>query len=123
MYGLLQLVRPSGRYLNDDSEMKLVMETRLFVIHRLTTRHSSDEVNSDKEKTPDNVLSWRNMEMSSSLPLHFPIEFTLTPSSSSTCRPHSASPLYIYMYYYKIVLYRNVQHSRTVNVSNGHYGR
>lgn len=94
MYGLLPLVRPSGRYLNDDSEMKLVMETRLFVIHRLTTRHSSDEVNPDKEKTPDDVLSWRNMEMSSSLPLHFPIEFTLTPSSSSACRPHSASPLY-----------------------------
>lgn len=71
------LVRPPGRYLNDnDSKMKLVMETRLFVIHRLTTRHSSDEVNPDKEKTPDDVLSWRNMEMSSSLPLHFPIEFT-----------------------------------------------
>lgn len=99
MYGLLQLVRPPGRYLNDDSEMKLVMETRLFVIHRLTTRHSSDEVNPDKEKTPDDVLSWRNMEMSSSLPLHFPIEFTLTPSSSSACRPHSASPLYTYIYH------------------------
>lgn len=59
MYGLLLLVRPPGRYLNDDSEMKLVMETRLFVIHRLTTRHSSDEVNPDKEKTPDDVLSCR----------------------------------------------------------------
>lgn len=99
------------------------METSLFVIHRLTTRHSSDEVNPDKEKTPDDVLSWRNIKMSSSLPLHFPIEFTLTPSSSSACRPHSASPLYIYMYYYKIVLYRNVQHSRIANVSDGQYGR
>lgn len=112
MYGLLQLVRPPGRYLNDDSEMKLVMETRLFVIHRLTTRHSSDEVNPDKEKTPDDVLSWRNMEMSSSLPLHFPIEFTLTPSSSSACRPHSASPLYTYIPYTIIILlYRNVKYT------------
>lgn len=32
------------------------METRLFVIHRLTTRHSSDKVNPDKEKTPDDVF-------------------------------------------------------------------
>lgn len=50
------LVRPPGRYLNDDSEMKLVMETRLFVIHRLTTRHSSDKVRCVVVKEHEDVI-------------------------------------------------------------------
>lgn len=100
------------------------METRLFVIHRLTTRHSSDEVNPDKEKTPDDVLSWRNMEMSSSLPLHFPIEFTLTsPLHPRLLADLTLLPLCIPTYTMIILLYRNLQHNRTINVSDGHYGR